>query len=73
MTDIVERLRHSVTKGREPSDQDAIDAVTEIEQLRAALNTICGITLGSAPCDGGGKIHKIAVAALSTSDRVSEP
>jgi len=35
MTDIVERLRLSVTKGHEPSDQDAIDAITEIERLQA--------------------------------------
>jgi chromosome segregation ATPase len=37
MTDIVERLRASVTKGHEPTDEDAIEAADEIERLRAAL------------------------------------
>jgi hypothetical protein len=35
MTDIVERLRLSVTKGHEPTDEDAIEAADEIERLRA--------------------------------------
>jgi hypothetical protein len=39
MTDIVERLRHSVTKGQEPTDDLAIEAADEIERLRAALTT----------------------------------
>ena len=32
--DILDRLRRSVTKGFEPTDEDAIDAATEIERLR---------------------------------------
>ena len=39
MTDIVERLRLSVTKGHEPTDELAIEAADEIERLRAALDT----------------------------------
>lgn len=35
MTDIVERLRLSVTKGHEPTDEDAIEAANEIERLLA--------------------------------------
>jgi hypothetical protein len=37
MTDIVERLRLSVTKGHEPTDDDALKAADEIERLREAL------------------------------------
>jgi len=37
MTDIVERLRQSVTRGREPTDELAIEAADEIERLRAVL------------------------------------
>lgn len=33
--DILDRLRRSVTKGFEPTDEDAIDAAAEIERLRA--------------------------------------
>jgi hypothetical protein len=40
MTDIVERLRLSVTKGHEPTDEDAIEAAAEIERLRNMLNKI---------------------------------
>jgi hypothetical protein len=40
--DIVERLRLSVTKGHEPTDEDAVAAATEIERLRAALTAISG-------------------------------
>jgi len=39
MTDIVERLRLSVTKGHEPTDEDAVEAADEIERLEAAINT----------------------------------
>jgi hypothetical protein len=38
--DILDRLRRSVTKGHEPTDEDAIDAAAEIERLRAALQWI---------------------------------
>lgn len=38
MSDIVERLRLRVTKGHEPTDEDAIDALAEIEQLRAEID-----------------------------------
>lgn len=34
MTDIVERLHQSVTKGHEPTDDLAIEAADEIERLR---------------------------------------
>ena len=34
MTDLVERLRLSVTKGHEPTDDLAIEAADEIERLR---------------------------------------
>jgi hypothetical protein len=37
MSDIVERLRKSVTKGHQPTDEDAIEAANEIERLRTAL------------------------------------
>ena len=40
MSDIVERLRRSVTKGHEPTDEDAMEAAVEIERLRAALQDI---------------------------------
>ncbi len=35
--DIVERLRQSVTKGHEPTDDLAIEAADEIERLRDKL------------------------------------
>lgn len=38
MSDIVERLRLSVTKGHEPTDEDAIEARVEIETLRKAAD-----------------------------------
>jgi hypothetical protein len=38
MTDIVERLRLSVTRGHEPTDEDAIEAADEIERLLAQHN-----------------------------------
>lgn len=37
MSDIVERLRLSVTKGHEPTDEDAIGALAEIERLQELL------------------------------------
>jgi len=40
VSDIVERLRRSVTKGHEPTDEDAMEAAVEIERLRAALQDI---------------------------------
>lgn len=35
--DIVERLRLSITKGHEPTDEDAIAAAAEIERLRSVI------------------------------------
>jgi hypothetical protein len=37
MGDLVGRLRASVTKGREPTDEDAIEAANEIDRLREKL------------------------------------
>jgi hypothetical protein len=37
MGDLVGRLRASVTKGREPTDEDAIEAANEIERLKEKL------------------------------------
>lgn len=47
MTDIVERLRLSVTKGHEPTDEDAIEAADEIERLREALQRAEGGRMSS--------------------------
>lgn len=41
MTDIVERLRLSVTKGHEPTDEDAIEAA-DVERLRNTLQLHAG-------------------------------
>jgi hypothetical protein len=38
--DILDRLRLSVTRGHEPTDEDAIDAAAEIERLRDGLRRI---------------------------------
>jgi hypothetical protein len=38
MTDLVARLRKSVTRGHEPTDADAIEAADEIDRLRIAVN-----------------------------------
>jgi hypothetical protein len=37
MSDIVERLRTSITKGHEPTDELAIEAAAEIERLQVLL------------------------------------
>ncbi len=37
MSDLVERLRESVTKGHEPTDELVVEAADEIERLRALL------------------------------------
>jgi hypothetical protein len=38
MTDLVERLRKSVTRGHEPTDADAIEAADEIERLETQIS-----------------------------------
>ena len=43
MADIVERLRLSVTKGHEPTDEDAIAAAAEIEWLREQIEDACKV------------------------------
>jgi hypothetical protein len=52
MTDIVERLRASVTKGHEPTDEDAIEAADEIERLRATVNRVIDDLETVVFCDG---------------------
>lgn len=55
MSDIVERLRLSVTKGHEPTDENAIEAAAEIERLRNILRFVsadpCFSVLGSVTQD----------------------
>jgi hypothetical protein len=41
--DLVERLRLSVTKGHEPTDEDAIEAAAEIERLRAVSSDMLAV------------------------------
>ena len=58
MTDLLERLRRSVTRGHEPTDEDAIEAADEIERLRAQLHYANGT------CDLAMKHRDVAEAEV---------
>jgi hypothetical protein len=61
MTDLVARLRKSVTRGHEPTDADAIEAADEIERLREFVHWALSDGSWQGTSIDGGEIQDKAI------------
>ena len=66
MTDILERLRLSVTKGHEPTDEDAIEAADEIARLTAERETVHAMADENERLRAA--VHEASHASVETQD-----
>lgn len=72
--DIVERLRLSVTRGHEPTDDDAIDAADEIEQLRQEHREHFETGVSAGLEEGRAEIERLRAALQRIADQdIADP